>query len=157
VSAVSIAYDLDKEGAGPTRNRAKNVFTTDYIAFLDDDDEMLPNHIETLLGHIEYHNADVAYSWFKVVGGSDPFPDNRWKEFDPEHPHAFGITALVRTSVAQSVDFVGPSTEWYAGGEDWTWWLTLAEQGAKFVGTADITWIYHHDSFNTSGRPERWK
>lgn len=156
VEQISIAVDVHKEGAGATRNRAKNALRTDYTAFLDDDDVMLPHHIETLLGHIEYHNADVAFSWFEVVGGADPFPENRWVEFDPTNPHSFGITALVRTEVAQSLDFEPPSTEWEAGGEDWTWWTTLAERGAKFVNTSDITWRYHHDSHNTSGRPDRW-
>lgn len=156
VDHISIAVDTAKEGAGATRNRAKNSLTTDYVAFLDDDDEMLPNHIEVLLGHIEYHNADVAFSWFEVIGGTDPFPDNRWIEFDSATPHAFGITALVRTEVAHSLDFEPPSTEWVAGGEDWTWWKTLAERGAKFVNTSDITWRWHHDSGNTSGRPNRW-
>lgn len=156
VDHISVAIDIAREGAGITRNRAKNSLQTDYIAFLDDDDEMLPNHIEVLLGHIEYHQADVAFSWFEVVGGTDPFPDNRWVEFNPSTPHAFGITALVRREVAQSLDFEPPSTEKEVGGEDWTWWKTLAERGAKFVNTSDITWRWHHDSGNTSGRPERW-
>jgi hypothetical protein len=163
VDQINIAYDTSREGAGATRNRAKNSLTTDYIAFLDDDDEMLPHHIEVLLGHIEYHQADVAFSWFTVVGGTDPFPDNRWKEFDPASPHTFGITALVRREVAQSLDFEPPSTLWEAGGEDWTWWTTLAKNGAKFVNTSDITWRWHHHGLgapgrpgNTSGRNDRW-
>lgn len=153
VDHVSIAVDNNREGAGATRNRAKNALNTDYIAFLDDDDEMLPLHIETLLGHIEYHNADVAFSWFEVVGGTDPFPENRWIEFNPEAPHTFGITALVRAEVAQSLEFEPPSTKHVAGGEDWTWWTALARNGAKFVNTSDVTWRWHHDSGNTSGRP----
>jgi len=156
VDHISIAVDHAKEGAGATRNRAKNALTTDYIAFLDDDDEMMPEHIEVLLGHIEYHQADVAFSWFRVVGGTDPFPGHRWIEFDPANPHIFGITALVRTEVAQSVDFGPPSTTFDAGGEDWEWWKTLASNGAKFVNTSDITWKWHHSSGNTAGRPERW-
>lgn len=153
VEQISIAIDHAKEGAGATRNRAKNSLQTDYIAFLDDDDVMLPNHIETLLGHIEYHNADVAFSWFQVIGGTDPFPDNRWMEFDPAAPHSFGITALVRTEVAQSLDFEPPSERYDAGNEDWTWWTTLAKNGAKFVNTPDITWHWYHNSGNTAGRP----
>lgn len=163
VDQISIAFDVSKEGAGATRNRAKNSLKTDYIAFLDDDDEMLPHHIEVLLGHIEYHNADVAFSWFEVVGGTDPFPENRWLEFDSTNPHSFGITALVRTEVAQSLDFEPPSEVWESGGEDWTWWTTLAKNGAKFVNTSDITWRWHHHGYgrpgqpgNTSGRPTRW-
>lgn len=153
VDQISIAVDNNREGAGATRNRAKNTLTTDYVAFLDDDDEMMPHHIEVLLGHIEYHSADVAFSWFQVVGGVDPFPQNRWIEFKNETPHSFGITALVRREVAQSLDFGPPSSDFAAGNEDWEWWTTLARQGAKFVGTSDITWRYHHDSNNTSGRP----
>lgn len=156
VDHISVAVDLGRQGAGATRNRAKNALSTDYVAFLDDDDEFLPHHIENLLGHIEYHNADVAFSWFDVVGGTDPFPKNRWIEFDPATPHSFGITALVRTEVAQSLDFEPPSTKLKVGGEDWKWWTELARRGAKFVNTSDITWRWHHDSGNTAGRPDRW-
>lgn len=153
VDQISVAIDNNREGAGLTRNRAKNALQTDYTAFLDDDDEMLPHHISTLLKHIEFHNADVAFSWFTVVGGTDPFPANRWIEFSNDTPHSFGITALVRTDVAQSLDFETPEHRPGGPAEDWTWWKTLAERGAKFVNTSDITWKYHHDSGNTSGRP----
>lgn len=157
VDQISIAVDTQREGAGATRNRAKNALRTTYTAFLDDDDEMMSHHIETLLGHIEYHQADVAFSWFEVVLGTDPFPENRWIEFNNETPHSFGITALVRTEVAQSLDFGPPSTKHVSGGEDWEWWKTLAGRGVKFVNTSEQTWLYHHDSGNTSGRPERWR
>lgn len=156
VEQISIAIDTLKEGAGATRNRAKNSLVTDYVAFLDDDDEFLPHHIEILLRHIEYHQADVCFSWFKVVGGTDPFPEHRWIEFNPATPHIFGITALVRTEVAQSLDFEPPSSQLKVGGEDFTWWKALAKQGAKFVNTSEITWVWNHNSHNTAGLPNRW-
>jgi hypothetical protein len=40
--------------------------------------------------------------------------------------------------------------------EDWTMWLDLAASGATFLHVPHRTWRWHHDSGNTSGRPERW-
>src|SRR3546814_16209717 len=41
-----------------------------WIAFLDDDDEFLPDHLRKLVEHAEATDADVVYPWFELnVGG----------------------------------------------------------------------------------------
>src|SRR4030095_15635988 len=46
---VVIATDNVRAGSATTRNRALHHVATNWIAFLDDDDELLPNHLEVLL------------------------------------------------------------------------------------------------------------
>lgn len=148
----SVVVDFERRGAGHTRNRAKNALTTTWTAFLDDDDELLPHHVRHLLDTAEDTGADVVYPWFKVIGGTDPFPGHRGLQWSAETPHIFPITTLIRTSLAQSIDFEDPSPELGVAGEDWTYWQAIGRAGAKVVHTPEITWQWHHDSANTAGR-----
>lgn len=164
-SAISIAVDLDKQGAPPTRQRALEAVTTPYVAFLDDDDEFLPTHLEDLYDHMRDTGADIVYSWFKVVarGGhvleDDPvFPPGHYlNEFDPENPIETTITTLVRTELAKEIGFRaldrGHDTN---TGEDFGFILGAVKAGAKIRHLVKKTWLWHHDSGNTSGRPDRW-
>jgi glycosyltransferase involved in cell wall biosynthesis len=153
--AVSIAVDNDKRGAGPTRNRAMQGIRTTWIAFCDDDDEVDPEHLEILLDTAQAVKADVVWPWFRVQGGSDPFPMHRGRQWVPHEPHIFPITALVRTSaVRQSkAQFLVPDDQ---RGDDFAFWQTIARAGATFHHVERETWTWHHDSGNTSGLPWVW-
>lgn len=157
IAAVSIAFDVDRQGAGPTRNRAKAGVRTTWTAYLDDDDELRPGHVKRLLDLAEETGADVLIPWFTVQGGGDPFPMHRGRQFDPADPHIFPITVLVRTEVAQLADFPAPrwgEADWH--GDDFPYWNELASKGATFAAIPEETWIWHHHSSNTSGIPSRW-
>lgn len=155
-AAYSIAVDLHKEGAGPTRTRAMMAANTTWVAFLDDDDEVMDKHLRVLLDLAAASGADVLWSWFHVVGGTDPIEENRGKPWDPDNPFTFPITTLVRTELAKECYFPTPLPDAANGGEDWAFWMQLNKMGAQFACTAEVTWYWHHDSGNTSGRPERW-
>jgi glycosyltransferase involved in cell wall biosynthesis len=80
-AAVSVAVDLKHEGAAKTRQRALDAVQTRWTAFLDDDDELLPNHLEALWeAHLEFGHAKYLWSRYRVaypnryqVGGSTPY------------------------------------------------------------------------------------
>lgn len=167
-AGISIALDLRKEGAGPTRQRALDGVTTPWVAFLDDDDEFLPLHLELLLDHALQTGATYAYSWFKVVRPdgviieNDPvFPPGHYlNPWDDANPRQTTVTTLVRTELAKQVRFIPPEGEdtidgqrW---GEDWQFTLGCLAVGAKISHLVAKTWLWHHDSGNTSGRPDRW-
>lgn len=163
--AISIAIDTNKAGAPPTRQRALDVVMTPYVAFLDDDDEFLPSHLEDLYNHMQDTGADVVYSWFKVVapGGrvleEDPvFPPGHYlNEFDPENPIETTVTTLVRTELAQEIGFHALNRGDNANtGEDFGFILGAIKAGAKIRHLVKKTWLWHHDSGNTSGRADRW-
>jgi glycosyltransferase involved in cell wall biosynthesis len=161
--AVAIAYDDQKQGAGPTRNRALKMVTTEWTAFLDDDDEMLPNHIELLAKAAKEQEAAVVWPWFEVVGGTDPFPGHRGHQLNPEQPNIFPITTLVRTEYAHLATFTEETITGDWAKDDWPFWRTIYEAGGKFLHIPDITWRWHHHGWgkpgqpgNTSGRQDRW-
>lgn len=159
VDQISVAVDVGREGAGPTRNRAKNALRTDWTLFLDDDDELMPEHVAKLRTHAEETEADVVYPWFEVVNGFDPFLREGWehKPWDPANPHIFPITVLIRTELAQSLDFATPLPGSMQAGEDWPYWRELNDR-AKISHLPERTWRWWWDpeNPNTSGVPSRW-
>lgn len=158
VTQISIVIDHDRQGAGPTRNAAKNALATEWTCFMDDDDELFPHHVEHLLAIADETGADVVFPWFEVAGGTDPFPQLRGLDWSADAPHAFPITALVRTEVAQSLDFSEPGAhgEIQVAGEDFHWWIAIGQAGAKVVHTPEITWRWWHGYHNSAGLPTRW-
>lgn len=156
IAEVAIAVDIYKQGAADTRNRAKQMLHTQWTCFLDDDDELYPAHVAKLLQHAHDTAADLVFSWFDVAGGTDPFPQLEHLEWDDCSPHMFPITVLVRTELAQAVDFETPEHRPAGAPEDWTYWNALLDAGAHFAHLPERTWLWHHDSANTSGLASRW-
>jgi len=151
---ISVALDVDKRGAARTRQRALDAVRTKWVAFLDDDDWLYPNHLETLYQLVIEHGADYSYSWFD---GNNPFPMHKGRQMNPAEPHHTTMTVLVRTELAKEVGFANhpdAPSEW--SGEDWAFTLGCIKLGAKFIGTGDTTWHYNVHSGNTSGLQSRW-
>ena len=167
VAGLSIAVDNRKEGAGITRQRALDGVNTDWVAFLDDDDEFMPYHIELLMQHALETDADYVFSWFKVANNGlilerDPvFPTTHFTEpWDNDNPRQTTITVLVKTELAKAVGFVtapdGKLVDGQRFGEDYLFTLGCVAAGGKISHLVEHTWLWHHDSRNTSGRPDRW-
>ena len=164
---VIIEQDLHHEGAGPTRDRALRRVTTPWVAFLDDDDLFMPQHLERLWQHAEETRCHYAYSWFETLpAGADPFPVTHFTEpWDYRQPRQTTITTLVVTGLAREVGFLGDPAATGDGmraGEDW--WFTLE---CNRLGTishlVERTWYWRHWGYgqpgmpgNTSGLGSRW-
>lgn len=158
VHAISVAVDHDREGSAVTRNRALAAVRTPWAAFLDDDDEWLPEHLRSLLEAAQDSGADLIYPWFEVPEGWDPFPWAEGREFRPEHldhENTIPITVLARTELLRAVggfeskDPTNPNSLC----DDWGTWIKLRDAGAKIVHLPRRTWLWHWHGGNTSGRP----
>ena len=159
VSEICISLDLKKDGAWENRNNATKMANSEWLAFLDDDDEFRPHHIGTLLAAAHEHQADVVWGWFDVVGGSDPFPTHRGRQWDENDPHIFPITCMVRRSLILDANakFM-PDNHNHGAWEqqDFPFWKSINDAGGKFLAIPDTTWNWHHHGANTSGLPSRW-
>ncbi|MEX5636776.1 glycosyltransferase family 2 protein [Parafrankia sp. FMc2] len=151
VDAISVVVDRAHAGATATRDAALAAVGTEWTAFLDDDDEWLPEHVELLLGAAGGVGADYVYAWPETVGGTNPHEHWFGVPWDDTQPHDTTITVLVRTELAQAVGFSGPH-----GGEDLRFALGCLAAGARIVHLPVRTWRWHHHPRNTSGRPDRW-
>jgi glycosyltransferase involved in cell wall biosynthesis len=155
VGLIQVALDVNREGAAATRQRALDMVTAEYTAFLDDDDLWYSHHLETHWNLLREHDADVAYSWFD---GNRPFPasTHRGKPWDPADPHHITMGITVRTALAKRVGFRAEMATPECGNEDWFFIKGLNDLGAKFVGTSEVTFHYRLHGTNTSGLPARW-
>jgi len=154
--SLIVNIDWSKQGAGANRNRGLDQCQTTWIAFLDDDDEFLGHHLARCLDLAEDTGADVIVPWFRVSGGSDPFPKNRACGVPASGPMpAFPVTVLARAEVAKRARFTEGLKGLAGGGEEYHYFTLLRDAGAKFHMDAEETWIYHHGG-NTSGLPDRW-
>lgn len=151
-AAISVAVDVNREGAPATRQRALGTAQTEWVAFLDDDDWFNPDHLELLYQYAQDTGADFVYSWFNVVGGTDPFPSTHYTNpFDPEDPIETTITTLVRTGLAKQVGFKALDRNGVNTGEDRYFTLECLKAGAHIEHLVARTWNWRHHGGNTSG------
>jgi hypothetical protein len=162
---VLVEEDTDREGPAAVRNRLLQRAQTDWVAFLDDDDWLLPHHLHTLVSaQLEAHNdPDVVWPWFQVEGGTDPFPQHRGRQWDPADPHQIPITVLASRQAILDVGGFRTIPEGLTdadgnrAGEDYALWLDLSAAGYRFHHTPETTWVWRHWAHNTSGLPSRVK
>lgn len=171
-SQISVAVDLEQQGAPTTRQRALDAVNPDmeWVAPLDDDDEFLPFHLEALHAHAIETGADYVYSWYELIapngmsyGDRDPvFPETHFTNpFDPTEPIETTVTILIRRELLEAVGYhaIDRPKAYAAGastGEDRNLTLRCIDVGATISHLVRRTWRWHHHGRNTSGRPDRW-
>lgn len=164
--AVVVAVDHAHAGAAHTRNTALASVKTEFVAFLDDDDQLRPLHLEALLAHQAETGADLVYPHFDVISTAgnafDPFADREGKPFDAEllaTRNYIPVTVLARTELLRDAGGfrnLNDSTEPGASPcEDMGAWHALLAAGGTFSHLNKRSWIWHWGS-NTSGRGDRW-
>lgn len=161
--AISISVDNDRSGAAVNRQLALEAVNTEWTAFLDDDDELYPQHLRRLWEVAEAGGYDYVYSYFDISQGGDPL-GHLGKPFDPNDIRQTTITILVRTDLAKEVGFIqyeddGRVIDGQRWGEDYEFTVRCVAAGGRLFHLPEQTWIWHRDNYqspNTSGRPDRW-
>lgn len=163
-AAISIAVDLTGAGSAETRNRALGAVQTEWVAFLDDDDQLLPNHLELLVRAQQESGADVVYGLPRVVDAQGNVLPRRLEfggppVFDPELLEVrsyITVSSLVRTAIARQVGGFEFFTDETGGSyDDHGFYRRLLHAGAKFHHIHEETFVWNHDGGNTSGKPNR--
>lgn len=156
---IIVSYDHEGLGHAGNRNKALEMVTTEWTAFLDDDDELLPHHLEHLLQVAEETDAALVYPWHVILDhDGNPIPDilHHSLTFDPvelRKNNYIPVTVLAHTSALRVVGGFptpGPGEMW-RNCEDHGCWIRLLDAGYKFVHTNEVTWLWHHHGGNTSG------
>lgn len=173
--AVIVYNDIERHGAAWCRNSALELVKTDWCAWLDDDDELLPNHIKVLVRAANATGADMVFSYAKFVGGSDPLacvyggtrlipePINvPWDDRSHMSLRRYGnfipVTYMVKTELVRRVGgfpapYSMPDVKVSGECEDYLLLLKMLDAGAKFYHVCGVrTWVYHFHDANTGGR-----
>lgn len=174
VDQLIVSVDYDRLGASANRNRTWRAADTEWVAFLDDDDELDTHHVSTLLARQEETGADLVFPWHRILvhgqPGNDLLGEQGVLDWDIvpklEHANFIPINVLVRRSALEAIGGFPDvnSPQWpHPDNEDWGCWKRLAAAGFKFSHTPEITWTWHHWGWglpgtpgNTSGKADRW-
>lgn len=156
---VLVQLDEDRAGAAATRNRALEVVDTEWVAFLDDDDLLYPEHLRQCARAARLNGADVVYPGYDVVGGEDPV-SCFGIPFDGEllkRRNFIPVTVLARTELVLAAGgFQAHPDEHGDPCEDWGLWLAMHRLGASFYHLPQKTWRWNLAPGSTRGRPDRW-
>jgi len=162
-----IKLDEKREGHAAMLDAMIEEATTKYVAILDDDDELLPKHIEAIYNCIEETDADLVYPWFKYSN----LPDGGHLEMFAYQPwsngnvHQIPITWIAKREALLEVggftkDFNPDSYEvdnqGNRIGHDFVMIQKLVAADKKIVHHPELTWIYHVGHPSTLGMPIRW-
>lgn len=163
--AVIVEPDPERTGAAATRNRALARVETDFVAWLDDDDEFLPNHVRGLMLTQKRTGADLVYSLWSGINTRlfhieidgvrvSPFalPWGEYHEKMMRSQNFLPITNLVRTSMMRDAGGFRQAHEGVTAGEDFFMWNDMLDLGARFFCHSAVTWRWNGHAGHTSGR-----
>jgi hypothetical protein len=136
---------LDGTRAGPARVRTLLLerVETPLVAFLDDDDLLDADHLETLSAALDARGADLAYSWHRTTGATAvvtprPPTDRAMRTWMSSGRNVIPVTVLARTAAIRAAGGFQAEDRY----EDYALWCRMLEQGCKFVGVRRETWTY---------------
>ncbi|ALA58574.1 glycosyltransferase [Nitrospira moscoviensis] len=159
---VSVRYGVNRDRAA-ARNSGLKLARGKYIAYLDDDDRFLPDHLETLVAFLETHDYRVAYSDAWRV--HEERRKDRYVETKRDVPYSYDFDAtrlLISNYIPvlsvmherACLDEVGLFDEQLTSHEDWDLWIRLSRR-FPFAHlkqlTAEFTWRTDGSS-TTSGK-----
>lgn len=152
---VRVLVDVDDErtGAAATRNRALAKVDSEWVAFLDDDDELYPDHLRRLARYVALSDVDVAYPGYDA----DVDPVKCFGlPFDPLLLRArnfIPVTVLAKTEKVREAGGFQPHPDVNGDPcEDWGLWLAMLDRGAKFGHVPVKTWRWNYRADTTKGR-----
>lgn len=152
-AAIVIVNDVEKQGAGWTRRQCLDLVNTEWVAWIDSDDEWLPEHLEKLMRVAVETDSVYVFPYFN---GRDPL-GHFGRPFDPCHPHHTTMGILERTDLAREAGFPDTATSGRFSNEDWGHITAFAqiccERGLRMTHLAERTFHYHQGHGNTSGKP----
>jgi glycosyltransferase involved in cell wall biosynthesis len=137
-----IRFDYDREGSAASRNALAYAATGEYVAPLDDDDVLLPNHLELLALGAEESGADIVYPFCEVEGRPGWNPSRTFNADALRAGNYIPVTALIRSSLLRRLGGWRHSAECRLGFEDWDLWLRALDAGARFFCVPEVTWRY---------------
>lgn len=144
------------------RNEAVRHSNGTYIMPIDDDDWILPTHMETMVRALEEESADLAYSDVEIVH-YDHHPTHRVPISRHLFAYEYSVTnlrsfstfvpsgSLYRRTLHDRLGTFDPSVRNYW---DWDFFLRVQSSGGKIIRVPQASVIYAFGNNNASGNLE---
>lgn len=140
-------YDGKNRKLSGARNEGLRIATGDVIAYCDDDDVLLPNHVRLAVNTMKEHDADATFSQACSVYHQDGAPDKRMVL----HNFPFSPTILAATNLWPPVSLTHKNLHMPI----WDTSVPLLEDldayqrmhwqlGLRFADVKAVTCEYHH-------------
>lgn len=157
-------YELPKHTGKDSAPKNKGILEAggDYICYLDDDNEYLPNFIETLTAEIEIGDDDVVYGDMRIFGkgtGKDGVLGINM-EYDAQFLlNRCFIDSGMALHKASAIKNIGGWDETLPRFKDWNVWVRMSKSGMKFRHIPIYLTKYHITKNNSAAlHPVReWK
>ncbi len=153
-------------GLAAARNTGLKLARGKYVAYLDDDDRYLPNHLETLVGFLETHHERAAYTDAWRV--HERRQEDQYVETNRDIPYSYDFDAtrllisnyfpvLTVMHERACLEETGVFDESLRSHEDWDLWIRISHRypfkHIKKV-TAEFTWRTDGSSMTSGQRPD---
>ena len=163
---ITYARHAVNRGLAAARNSGLRLARGKYIAYLDDDDRFLPDHLETLVTLLETHRLRAAYSDAWRV--HEQLQGNRYVEVARDMPYSYDFDAarllisnyfpvLTVMHERACLEDAGLFDESLTSHEDWDLWIRISRRDpfthVKKV-TAEFTWRTDGSSMTSGHRPD---
>lgn len=163
-----IKHDRNK-GLAASRNTGLRASKGNYIAYLDDDDRYLPDHLETLVSFLEHNDFKIAYTDAWRVHERVENGHNIEIGRDLPYSHDFNSANLLVSNYfpvlcvmheRSCIDEVGIFDESLFAHEDWDLWIRMATRFPfKHLKrtTGEFTWRTDGSSMTSATRDTYWR
>lgn len=160
---TTICHDRNR-GLAAARNSGLRAAKGAYVAYLDDDDRYLPNHLATLVAYLDRHECRIAYTdaWrvherqidgrYVEIARDVPY-SNEFSPADLLVSNYFPVLCVMHAR--QCLDEVGGFDESLFAHEDWDLWIRMATRFPfkhLSVTTAEFTWRDDGSSMTSATR-----
>jgi glycosyltransferase involved in cell wall biosynthesis len=144
-----LRHDVPK-GASASRNLGISAASSEFISFLDDDDEFLPNKIEFLSKKIAeldcdiiHHSATIAYDIEGVQYNTSINTGFNFEELLTENLVGGTPVSCVKRHLLLEI---GSFDSELPALQDWDLWLRAAQRGARFCSVPSVLVICHNET-----------
>lgn len=135
ISAFEYIYLEENRGGAGARNVGLDAATGEYIAFLDDDDEWLPDKIERQVGLFETTSDDVGLVYTAVLQRDEmkdieevhfnPVPDEHLRDLMLKQYIGTMSSVMIRSAVLEQVDRLN---EEFPCWHDWEFYFRVSRE-----------------------------